>query len=73
MKRRNKPSCSRRSNARNLAENFNELSVADAENGENEDESGSEEEGSAASISFPVAMWDLNHCDYIISLSNQAI
>lgn len=45
-----------RSTNREMAENFSELTVAS-----DDDDSDDDENGTAAK--FPVAMWDLNHCD----------
>lgn len=48
-----------------MAENFSELSLGvgeDAEEGSSND-SDSEENENGIAANFPVAMWDLNHCD----------
>lgn len=50
-----------RNRNRNLAENFSELTVKKAESSTDSSDSDENENGNDAS--FPVAMWDLNHCD----------
>lgn len=61
MKRRqNKAKPNHRNNQRSLAEKFSELAVG----GDEESSSGSSsEEDYGKQATFPVAMWDLNHCD----------
>ena len=53
-----------RSNQRGLAENFGELSVETKEPNSGSGSDGNEEENeNGTAANFPVAMWDLNHCD----------
>lgn len=63
MKRRQpraKPS--HRTQNRDLAEKFSEL-TAGADESTSTDDSDSEENENGTAANFPVAMWDLNHCD----------
>lgn len=53
---------SSRNRERQLAETFTELSLKESESSENSGSS-SEDECQDFTPSFPVAMWDLNHCD----------
>lgn len=48
-------------NDREMAENFNELTVHSSSSSENS--SDSSDENGEFSVNFPIAMWDLNHCD----------
>jgi Possible Fer4-like domain in RNase L inhibitor, RLI len=50
-----------RTQSRNLAENFSELTVKEDESSSGDSDSEETEHGHQAN--FPVAMWDLNHCD----------
>lgn len=50
-----------RNQSRNLAENLSELTVKEEESSSGDSENEETEHGREAS--FPVAMWDLNHCD----------
>lgn len=50
-----------RNRERKLAETFTELTVKDSESSSGSDSDSSENQD--YSPSFPVAMWDLNHCD----------
>lgn len=52
---------SSRNRERKLAETFTELSLKESDNSGTD--SDSSEECEDFSPSFPVAMWDLNHCD----------
>lgn len=63
MKRRqNKAKPNHRTNQKAMAEKFSELAVGGEDESTSENDSSSEEDyGKEAA--FPVAMWDLNHCD----------
>lgn len=63
MKRRQtKAKANHRSQNREMAEKFSELSVG-AQEQSTSDDSDSEENENGKAANFPVAMWDLNHCD----------
>lgn len=47
-------------NKQNVAENLSELSLRDDTNSDTSDSSS---EDGLTEVKFPVAMWDLNHCD----------
>jgi pre-rRNA-processing protein TSR3 len=60
-KYKNKQSRNHNRDDRVLAENFNELSLkADQDEDDNDDSS---DDPDNVEINFPIAMWDLNHCD----------
>lgn len=64
MKRRQtKAKANHRSQNRELAENFSELSVNPDDASTSSTDSDSEENENGIPAKFPVAMWDLNHCD----------
>lgn len=63
MKRRQtKSKPNHRTQNREMAEKFSELSVTEKSDSTS-NESGSEEDDNGTPANFPVAMWDLNHCD----------
>lgn len=64
MKRRQtKAKTNHRTQHREMAEKFSDLSVGDSPEEGDLNESSSEENENGTAAQFPVAMWDLNHCD----------
>lgn len=48
---------------KNYAETFQELTISNESNSSNETNESEDENDEGIPPTFPVAMWDLNHCD----------
>lgn len=60
---RNKQFKTKSLNKQNVAEKFSELRVDDNPSENSTNSSSDDEVAIDTKINFPVAMWDLNHCD----------